>query len=184
MIDQKFTSRSMFDPSRWELLQKCADAVQYVSGHVLEIGCHKCGVIAWLGQRFPQKQCIAFDRFEDGLSELCPYDMVPSPSYHKGVQGSDYDDSVKFCSEWSNVKVVRGDVRKVLLWENDYKVSLALVDLNLYEPTIAALSWLKGRLSPGAIILVDDCEFEGVKAALEFGVVKWEKKGHMGVVKT
>lgn len=159
-----YRGRSMFTPQRWALLE---DALRVLpDGMLMEIGAHRCGIAGYLAQRYPQRHVWAFDRFERGLSELGPHDMQTSASYHEGVQGSSYEDARYWATPWSNLILIPGDVRQTLPAGDGQPVALAIVDLNLYEPTKAAFAWLSERLAPGGVVLIDDPDFPGVKAAL------------------
>ena len=71
-------------------------------------------------------------------------------------------------------------------------ISFALVDVDLYKPTAAALPKIWERLSPGGVIVVDDCrpgdyKYDGsLQAYLEFAQTIGEepeyRAGRLGII--
>jgi hypothetical protein len=166
MNHQPYRERSMFNPPRWQLLEDCLRCLP-PKGSLAEIGTHRCGVCAYLAARCPGREVYGFDRFEAGLSELGPKDMPVSQSYHEGVQGSSLNEALAWAGGFMNLRLTPGDVRQTLGNAETEPLALAIIDLNLYEPTKVALQWAWERLVPGGFLLMDDPDFPGVKATLE-----------------
>ncbi len=174
-----YRARSMFNGLAWGLLD---DVLEHLPrrGLIVELGCHKAGLSGYIARRHPNRDVIAVDRFEGGLPEPGPRDMAVSASYHEGVMSSSYEE----VSQWlrreggQNVLAVRADVTKAVTTLAP-RIALAIVDLNLYEPTKAALRWLWPRLEPGGWCLMDDPEFPGVKAAMEESLLPWLRRQGM-----
>ena len=53
------------------------------------------------------------------------------------------------------VRCVVGDAERYIY---DTRISFCLLDVDLYKPTIGALRHMWPNLSPGAIVVVDDCK--------------------------
>lgn len=201
MIEKLFDDRSQFNPERWAVLEKvCNEALP--EGCYMELGCQQCGTLAYVASRFPDRMCFGFDRFDEGMTKPGPKDMAVSASYHEGAGGSSYDACVKYLEDVQREKgmlrigLVKGDVATTfekIEWLAP--VALALVDLNLYEPTMIALhgcDWNKPEkrfrglwhhLAPGGVILVDDLNFPGIEAALKESGIPWKQDGFLGVIR-
>ena len=66
-----------------------------------------------------------------------------------------FDETMSF-NNIERVKSYRSDIGKFYLSSLGY-ISLCLFDVDLYKPTIEALPRLYRQLSPGGIIVIDDC---------------------------
>jgi hypothetical protein len=64
-------------------------------------------------------------------------------------------------SEWRNVKIIEGSIPTTLPEVDSNQVAFMHIDMNCSPPEIAALSYLWGRLVPGAIVLLDDYAYYG-----------------------
>lgn len=64
-------------------------------------------------------------------------------------------------SEWPNAVVVQGVIPEVLPTLNVGSVAFLHIDMNCAYPERAALEFLWNRLSPGAIVLLDDYAYFG-----------------------
>src|SRR5262245_27825374 len=163
-----FAARSIVlaTPQRVACLDAACARVRGVPGHVVEVGTHKGGTLAYLSRVFPDRRLVGFDRFEDGFS--APDPVEANPHWREGLMASDYQDALDYLDalDIKNVRLVRGDVGHTLPREPDYAIALGVVDLDLYRPTLDALRWCWSRLAPGGHLLVDDFDFKGVFAAL------------------
>lgn len=197
MVEDIFDARSQFNPSRWAVLEKACDAGLPV-GCIMEIGCQRCGNLAWLSQRFPDRTHYGYDRFEEGMTAPGKKDMKESASYHEGAMGVDYADCVQYLADIAAkykcgpTGLIKGDIKDTFKAVGDLApIALAIVDLNLYEPTMIALlgvdrivfNGVWHHMSPGGVILVDDLGFPGVDAALADAKLPWKKDGFFGVIR-
>ena len=213
-IDSFFDDRSQFNIERWDALQRACNDLP--DGCIMEIGCQRCGNLAWLAsQRFPDRICYGFDRFDAGMTALGPKDMTESQSYHEGAGGASYESCVQYVREaqqsfgGTEPGLIKGDVKDTFKIAGDLApIALAIVDLNLYEPTMVALlgvDWavkqnedylskmdhsyrppFRGAwhyLAPGGVILVDDVGFPGIDAALAESGLKWTMDGYFAVIR-
>ena len=133
---------------------------------VVEIGCHQCGTTI-LATRFLKeigvtKEYIAIDTFGgfvpsqlDGMARYAHEFSANSLSLAQTILRL-------HCSEAQLVQ------RDIVTMPDDVlptRISAALIDVDLRAPTEAALRKVYPRLSPGGIILVDDCGPESVWSA-------------------
>ena len=177
MIPEACKARSMFEEKRWALLESIL-AAGLPDGHLYEFGCGKAGVAAFLAVKFPLRSVIACDRFGKGCTALHEKDM---PSHlHEGCFGdTDFEEVRAFLPR--NVIPVNCDLSELV--PGVAHVALAVVDLNLYEPTLNVLNRIIPYMAKGGTILVDDWDYPGVYAALcECGVC-FTRNGYMGVWK-
>lgn len=127
-------------------------------GAVVEIGCHLCGTTAvatrFLKQIGVKKEYVAMDTFSGFV-----------PSQLEGLTRSARLFSVNSLSlaqtilrlHRSEVRLVQGDIVTLPDSLLPVEISAALIDVDLRAPTEAALLKVYPRLSPGGMILVDDC---------------------------
>jgi O-methyltransferase len=147
---------------------------QRIEGAVAEVGVYQGNFAAILNHHFPDRTLYLFDTFEgfdprdvhidkhqgwtlipqdfDGTSIATVIGKLPHPNKVK-IQAGWFPESVKGC-------------------ENE-AFCMVSIDVDLYQPILAALRWFYPRLSPGGYLLVHDYnndEYMGVKHALrQFG---------------
>ena len=120
------------------------------------------------------RKIIGFDTFE-GFPDVSEKDTANSdlayPDQHQrgGYSANSYDDlkeSIRLydmnraLGHISKVELVRGDIRETLpkyIQENSHLVvALLYLDLDLYEPTLAALKFLLPRIPRGGVVVFDE----------------------------
>jgi len=73
-------------------------------------------------------------------------------------------------NSFTRIKIVASDIKTVEFEENT-RFSTALIDVDLYKPTLAALEKIVPLMSPGGSIILDDMEgnnrWDGARAAFE-----------------
>ena len=91
--------------------------------------------------------------------------QVAQSALAAGAYVTDIDRVRANCSEWQNVTIIQGAVPEVLLTQDLIgKVAFLHIDMNCAYPEQAALEFFWERLSPGAIILLDDYAYSGHEA--------------------
>jgi hypothetical protein len=73
-------------------------------------------------------------------------------------------------AEWSNVRIIQGAVPRTLQQIEAAAIAYLHLDMNAAAPEVAAFEMLWEKLSPGAIVLLDDYAFYGYgkqKAAMD-----------------
>lgn len=78
-----------------------------------------------------------------------------------------YDQVRQTFAPYPNVQLVRGTVPETLTSVSIDRVAYLSIDMNLVYPEIAALEYFWDRLSPGAIVVLDDYGFAGHRAQHE-----------------
>lgn len=134
-------------------------AIRNIPGDMAELGVGRGDTFMQIAQRAADfsKHAHAFDSFR-GLGEPGPYDNATR--YPRGK--FNFGGPKKLLSKLGPLK------RCVTIWEGwipavfervpaDVRFSFVHLDLDHYEPTMAALKWLCPRMSPGGILLCHDC---------------------------
>jgi hypothetical protein len=73
-------------------------------------------------------------------------------------------------AEWPNAVVVQGAVPEVLPGVPAERIAFLHIDMNAPAPECAALEYFWSKLSPGAVVLLDDyvrCEYPDLKGAFD-----------------
>jgi O-methyltransferase len=136
-----------------------------VTGGVVEVGCHLGGtavvaVRAMKGVGISKKYtCI--DTFDSFVPSQFAQDVAlgtpqDSRRYFMGNSRQLVSKIVAY-HNCGDIELIEGDIGKLSDRMLPERVSVALVDVDLAEPTHIALSRLYPRLEPGGVILVDDC---------------------------
>lgn len=174
--------RSMFNKERWNLLCKVVEE-PLPPGQVHEFGVARGGVTGYLALRLPNRTIQSYCRFDKG----CTAPHEKDGACHL-VEGSLADVSRDDVYRWlveihahMKVHLLQTDVRK--LNNIPCRIALAVIDVNLYEPTLSALQYVLPNLQPGGVLLVDDVEYPGVTAALNECGWPWARDGYMAVLR-
>lgn len=175
--------RSMFEDHRWKLFDDMLDAQASVPGCFVEIGVAQGGVLGYMALTNPHRSLFGYCRFDGGLLHAQPID---GPNLHDGLLGGGptHGDVEQWLASIGieNVILVPGDICKTLPEKHD-AIALAVIDLNLYVPTLHALKWCLAHLSAGGAILVDDATFAGVEQALKEIATPYELNGFMAIIR-
>ncbi|MFT5603787.1 MAG: hypothetical protein ACI9G5_000740 [Paracoccaceae bacterium] len=67
-------------------------------------------------------------------------------------------------SEWDNVKIIQGSIPDTLEQVESREIAYVHLDMNCSPPEVAALEFFWDRMSPGAIILLDDYAYRTYEA--------------------
>ena len=129
--------------------------VQDVPGDVAEFGCWRGATTSLFAKRLRRtsKTVYAFDSFQ-GFDEA----MQREKGLRSGYKGSraELEAQLEIAGVRDGVVIVEGDICETLkTMDPPMRLSFALMDCDVYEPTAAALAWVHKRLSPGGIILFD-----------------------------
>ncbi|MGI9534576.1 MAG: TylF/MycF/NovP-related O-methyltransferase [Thermodesulfobacteriota bacterium] len=73
-----------------------------------------------------------------------------------------YQDVLETFKEFKNVKIVKGSIPETLNQVTSNKIAFLSIDLNNAKPEIAAANFFWDKLSPGAIIVLDDYAYSDV----------------------
>lgn len=156
----------MFSPRQLCFLCEAISEVRDVEGSVLEIGCAFGHTAVFLNEHMKQeaidKRYVCVDTF----SGFTPSDVT----FERQVRGKDVDGlDVFFTSnkrEWLEFTLAINGVDRAQVIQSDVAdldiarlrpIAFCLVDVDLYLPVHAALAGVFDVLSPGGMIVVDDC---------------------------
>lgn len=70
-------------------------------------------------------------------------------------------------SEWKNVRIIQGPVPETLKQVDADRLAYLHLDMNSAAPEVAAFEYFWERLSPGAVVLLDDYAFHGYREQKE-----------------
>lgn len=165
------------DLTRFLVREKLIQKILNVPGVIFECGVHwGGGVSSWLhlSEIYEPvaftRRIFAFDTFK-GFPSVKAEDM--SKDYHSelgdfslGNSANDVKttlEAIEDTRKITNVNrltIVQGDVSQTIktTLESDHSISIALLylDLDLYEPTMAALKYCLPRMPKGAIVVFDE----------------------------
>lgn len=82
----------------------------------------------------------------------------------EGFYVTDLETVKRNFAEWKNVEIIQGPVPETLTQITSEKLAFLHLDMNAAAPEAAALEELWEKLSPGAMILLDDYAFYGYSA--------------------
>ncbi len=153
-----------------------ADKVRNVPGDIVEIGVFKgSGLLTWLKLKkilFPNsmKKVIGFDFFDSesliqslsGLDKIRMEELFSDRNYkHKEGAKMIIEDMIQNAGFTSaDYELVAGDVVKTTYdfasKRPGFKISLLYLDLDIEEPTYAALDALWSRVSRGGMVVFDE----------------------------
>lgn len=171
--------------ARTLILVQAVIKTEHVKGDLVEFG-------AWRGSTtmlwaktlsifgaVPEKSVHAFDIWDGGFSpeQWTPADNPEAAARYAGTYAGELGvlmDMIHLYRLEPLVRLHRGKIEEtwpaLLAAKPDMQVSLALLDVDLYEPTKAALTGLHDRLNIGGVILADeygDADWPGETQAVD-----------------
>lgn len=142
--------------------------VRDVPGSIVEIGCSVGGTaaVSWkfLDRTGDRRRYVCIDTFAGFVAEQFQADLAlgNDPGNRHMFDGNSVN-----LARWvlahhgaSAVELVRGDIVTLDPARIPSPIAAALVDVDLAEPVRVALARVWPRLSPGGVIVVDDCSGE------------------------
>lgn len=168
-----------FTPEQLAFFVTCLNETREVEGDVLEIGCAAGHTTCFLSRHLQvsgiQKPYYCIDTFRGFLKKDVSYEVS-----ERGKKWSDFSGFRVNRLKWFQYTMKRNGCENVRCVKTDVQnhqfirpTSFCLVDVDLYRPTLYALQSIWPLLSPGGIIVVDDCrpanQFDGaLQAYTEF----------------
>jgi hypothetical protein len=172
----------MFTPPQLAFIGKCMDEARSVTGGFLEVGCESGNTTVFLNRWL---DAIGVDRPYTAIDTFAGFTAEDIRAEHdRGTQAvrnvnldavfrrvtQELFDCRMRANAIKRVQSVRGDA--VMLDYQPYApICFALVDVDLYRPVKAALDRIDDLITPGGIIVVDDCDpaglFPGAYSAYE-----------------
>ena len=168
----------MMTPPQLCFLCQCNESTRKSEGILLEVGCAQGATTVFLNKYMQaqgiEKPYICVDTFSGFISDDIQYEVSQrgkKKSYYGGfrLNKKSWFEGTMEMNRISRVKAIEADAN-----EFDFKklgpISFALLDVDLYRPIKTCLPKLYEALSPGGIIVVDDCNaadeyFDGAHAA-------------------
>ncbi|MEO1052793.1 MAG: TylF/MycF/NovP-related O-methyltransferase [Bacteroidota bacterium] len=132
---------------------------------VIEIGCNVCGTTA-LGKEMlrklkSQREYYAVDTFSGFVQEQFDFDRQFNTRVGKekafSANSVNLARKVLRLHKAADTKLIQADIVQLDKEKLPEKISMALLDVDLYQPILSALDKIYPRLEKGGIILVDDC---------------------------
>lgn len=139
------------------------DRTTRVEGDVIELG-SKVGESA-IAMRFSTNKTLhVFDSFELGFPQRSSEDgsHIPSKVFESDIYKQPQEVLLSnFDKAGAERPIVHAGWLSDTLDQLPEKIAFAYIDVDLYESTLESLEAVYPRLSPGAIVLIDDCIFPG-----------------------
>jgi hypothetical protein len=149
---------------RWRVHVACwaAAHAQHLAGDYVECGVYRGGlaraIVDYIDFGALDKTFYLFDTFA-GI----PDEAISPAERALGRLPGEYDECYTAVCEtfrpFSNVRVIQGVVPEALLQVEIERVAYLSLDMNVYQPEIAAAEHFWPRLASGGVILLDDYGF-------------------------
>jgi hypothetical protein len=157
--DEKFLAaygrvrdRITMPPERCYRLWELAHHVRALPGGVAECGSYRGATARFLAELLPDRDLDLFDTFE-GFPEV---DLAKDGTWKPGDFGTTSVESVAKYLAGTRARLHPGRVPDTLAEVANQRFCLVHLDMDLYEPTRAALPFFHARMVPGGCILIDD----------------------------
>ncbi|MEN9522577.1 MAG: hypothetical protein RL065_954, partial [Bacteroidota bacterium] len=146
----------------WRAYIACwvADKVKNLEGDFVECGVYRGGLAATI------INYIQFEKLNKKFYLFDTYGPIPKQHVHQDEFKTNNPDNWSYSdvyeavksnfSVFKNVEVVRGIIPEILSTKSIDKVCYLSIDLNNFQPEIAAIEYYWDKLVPGGIVLLDD----------------------------
>lgn len=139
-----------------------------VQGDLVELGTGRgfvmSAVLEYLGEHCSRRKVWLYDKFDPYAVDPITGDRITTHKHHYYAQ--DLKAVEANFSEWENVTLIPGLLPETLT-EDPSRICFLHIDLNNAQVEVAALARLWPRLSPGAMVLLDDYAYVGFRAQYE-----------------
>jgi predicted O-methyltransferase YrrM len=153
------------DPYQLAFLVQSIESTRHLSGSIVEIGVARGMTTVLLNTHLQvtsdKRNYLCVDTFEGFIEQDIAHEINRrGKKQHRAYKGFSYNDVNVFKKNmtalgFQNIKVLKKDVND--LSEGDLgPISVALIDVDLYKPTLSALRVTFKCLEPSGVILVDD----------------------------
>ncbi len=160
-----------FQPSQLCFLCACLEETRNVPGNVAEVGCAHGYTAVFLNKYMDdqkiEKQYFAVDTFSGFVTEDLAFEVVQRgkpPGLITGFEDNRkkwVDESMR-ANAIRRVKSIQADVNELDLTTLG-PLAFCVLDVDLYRPMSKALEELYDVLSPGGVMVVDDCDPNNVR---------------------
>jgi O-methyltransferase len=153
-----------FTPEQLGFLVQCLNETRDVSGDVFEVGCARGHTTCFLNRHLQSsgiaKDYYCIDTFGGFTAEDVAFEVT-----QRGKKRSDFTAFRSNSLKWFEYTLKQNGCRRTFCVRTDVQnfefcrpISFCLLDVDLYRPTISALRRIWPMLSPGGIIVIDDCK--------------------------
>jgi hypothetical protein len=164
-----------------------------VPGAVVEIGCFHGATAAYAHGFLRGIECprayLCVDTFGGFVEQQFAEDVKLGTTASRRQTFSANSKSLvrKLLNHWGcqAIELLQADVVHFDADALPEKIAVALIDVDLVEPTTAALLKIIPRMAPGGVILVDDCDlahYKGARMATERVAPKAQFEFGMGII--
>ena len=175
--------RYAFSPAQYCWLIALLDEALQVEGHIIEVGCYRGYTTVFLNKHLdevaPERTYYAVDTFSGFTKDAVKHEIKKRDKKRDKKAFKKFTvNSVEWFKQTLRLNHIlrveaidaKAEALNALLPLTD-PVCFALVDVDLYLPTLKSLNALKKRMASGGIIIVDDCQenhaYDGSRQALE-----------------
>lgn len=170
-----------FSPRQLAALIRLVDEARRVPGDLVEVGCFVGATTVFLNQHLRAeddvRRYLCIDTFAGFTGDDVAFEEQTRGKHLDQVQreclfgmnDQRWFDYTMRLNGFANVTTLKGDIKTVTLIEQTKGIAFALLDVDLYQPTRAALAQVWPLLAPGGVIVIDDCHadhaFDGAHQA-------------------
>ncbi len=172
IFDQKFFKvyNYMYEPTQLIALTECIRSVRDVPGSFVEAGCAYGATTAFLNRFMDNlgldRPYYAIDTFSGFADEHSDYEIhqrgKPSGLRREFTENkkSWFDRSMKM-HKLARVRSIQADITQ-FDFSSVAPIAFCLLDVDLYQPIRDALPKIHAAMSPGGIIVIDDCKPDNI----------------------
>jgi len=164
-----------------------------IPGSIVEIGCFQGATAAYAHRFLKAIHCdrdyLCVDTFGGFPQEQFAEDRkLGTASFLEPAFSANSKSLVRnLLNQWgcASIQLHQADVVHLDTSVLPEKIAVALLDVDLAEPTTAALEKIMPRMAPGGVILIDDCDlagFKGARIATERFAPNAQYKFGMGII--
>lgn len=150
------------DPLQLAEIINSLEKVKNIEGAICEIGVARGMttrfICEYLENRDEQPKFYCFDTFNSFAKEDIQYEVEKRNKTKSELIGFSYNDFEKWKNNFKQfdfVKAIKKDIKNFDFGEIQ-PIKFALLDVDLYLPTLSALNNLKNNMAKGGILMVDD----------------------------
>ena len=154
-------------PRQLCFLADSLNGVREVRGDIVEIGCAHGLTTTFLYEYMIhsgfKKNYVCIDTFDGFTENDLDYEFKERGNPHKWISGLFKDNDIDWFKESlanrsiNDVKVIKADISQLPIDALPEYIAFCLLDVDLYKPVESGLEKVYERLSPGGIIVIDDC---------------------------
>jgi len=156
--DDYFTIQRVIRETDMRLLQEeayqllsCARGTAKVPGNMAEVGVFRGGSARLMCEASDGRQIYLFDTFE-GL----PTNEEAIPGFEQGQYAGSYEAVKQYLRSFHNVHIYKGEFPDSSTPITGERLSFVHLDMDLSQPTLAALEFFYPRVSAGGMFLIHD----------------------------